>query len=636
MPAALAAVLAFPTLTLSYLFDDYDFLGRGQVFNLRQLLPDPQALFWRPLSREAYFAFLYAVAPSSPFIAHVINALLLALSAALVAWLGARLAGRRAGFFAGAAFACLGAAPALVGWVSCDQDLFAIVFALLAVHLELSGRTPLALLATALALLSKETAVALVPAIALIRPITGRISVRAMLGTVAIYTGLAALWAAGHPGIRGLLTHRFESSDPAVAYLSAARADLLGSMAKIARTLVNVPVQGARVEWPVQLDMVLPFAVGALALGAWLTWTTPPRDHRGHARVPAGRVLLLAALLTLPAIVVVAGLVKILSPYYGVLAGIGTSLAIGLGLARLPRVVAAALMAGFLLMGVFCRGMDLGSSVPTEATLKPPSDRIAALERGFRQVMPRIHGPARLLVSIQTPDDRDVPLHLIRLQAPRIWYRNAKLDVMYPERRPEGRDPELLAWVSRDLSVHTIAPATLAVESSGAIDSAGYRTTLRAYARGLAASGETDRGVDLLLRMKGEEWETAYNGRLAGALLLAEGRTSDADRILMETPRFDRNDAIAIAYEVVSIPSRLDLDAAILEALGLSTSDPEAVRSVMRQLAINRYPAATIRFAKRLLALRPDDTEARTVLRMLERGADADRVTTPVEHDLPW
>jgi hypothetical protein len=134
----------------------------------------------------------------------------------------------------------------------------------------------------------------------------------------------------------------------------------------------------------------------------------------------------------------------------------------------------------------------------------------------------------------------------------------------------------------------------------------------------------------------GEEWETAYNRRLAGAILLAADRSQDAERILEDTPRFNRNDAIAIAYEVASIPSRLDLDAAILDALGLGANDPEAVRSVMRQLAINRYPAATIRFAQRLLALRPGDSEAKTVLQMLERGADANRVTTPVEHDIPW
>jgi hypothetical protein len=635
VPAALAAVLAFPALTLSYLFDDYDFLGRGQVFNLRQLLPDPQALFWRPLSREAYFGFLYAVAPTNPVVAHMVNALLLALAAALVALLGTRLMGRRAGFFAGTAFACLGAAPALVGWVSCDQDLFAIVFALAALHLELSGRTPLALLATALALLSKETAVALVPAIALIRPLSGRAPARSAVVPAVAYGLLVVVWGAVHPGIRGLLTHRFESSDPAVAYLSAARADLAGSMAKVGRTLVNVPIQGAQVAWPVELDMVLPFAIGVLALGIWMAWRSGSTDST--ANVSVGRILLLAALLTLPAIVVVAGLVKILSPYYAVLAGIGTSLAIGLGLARAPRILAAALTVAFLGMGFACRGMDLGPSVPTERTLKGPSDRLAKLEHSFRQVLPRIEGPTRLLVSVQAPDDRDLALHLIRLQVARIWYRNPKLDTMYPERLTAGRTPEILAWVSQELSVYAIDPATLGVTPSGMPDSSGYRTTLRAYARGLAGSGQTDRAVELLLRMKtGEEWEAAYNRRLAGALLLAAGRKAEADRILEDMPRFNRNDAIAIVYEVASIPSSLDLDAAILDAVGLGASDAEAIRSVLRQLALSRYPAATIRFATRLLALRPGDSEARTVLQMLQRGEDASRVTIPVEHDIPW
>ena len=632
VPAALAAVLAFPALNLSYLFDDYDFLGRGQIFSLHQLLPDPQAPFWRPLSRETYFAFLYTVAPTNPFIAHVINALLLALAAALVAVLGARLADRRAGFFAGAAFACLGAAPALVGWASCDQDLFAIVFALAAIHLEWSGRTPLALLATAFALLSKETSVALVPAMALIGPITGRKSLRSAIPAACAYAGLVAIWVAGHPGIRGLLAHRFEGTDPAVAYLSAGQADLPGSIVKIARTLVNVPIQGAQIAWPVELDMLLPFAAGVLALGAWLSWRSSQRD----TSVPGSRVLILAVVLSLPAIVVVAGLVKVLSPYHAVLAGLGTSLAIGLGLARAPRILAAALMIVFLTMGLVCRSMDLGPSVPTERTLKPPSDRMAALEHGFRQVLPRIDGPARLLVAVQN-EDRDVVLHLIRLQAPRIWYRNPKLDTMHPERLTGGRTREVLAWVSGDLSVHAIDPSTLEATSSGMPDSAGYRATLRSFARGLAASGETDRAVDLLLRMKtGEEWETAYNRRLAGALLLEAGRKEDADRILEDTPRFNRTDSIAIVYEVAMIPSSVDLDAAILEAVGLGTEDSEALRSVMRRLALNRYPAATIRFAKRLLAVSPGDNEARTVLQTLQRGEGESRVTTAIEHDIPW
>jgi hypothetical protein len=89
-------------------------------------------------------------------------------------------------------------------------------------------------------------------------------------------------------------------------------------------------------------------------------------------------------------------------------------------------------------------------------------------------------------------------------------------------------------------------------------------------------------------------------------------------------------------YEVTSIPSSVDLDDAILEAVGLGTEDSEAIRSVMRRLALNRYPAATIRFAKRLLALRPNDSEASMVLQMLQRGEDASRVTTPVVHDIPW
>src|SRR5437899_11011163 len=66
LPAVLAVVLAFPTFSFTYLYDDYDFLGRSQSFRLSQLLPDPHTLFYRPLSREAYFGLLYLLNPDQP------------------------------------------------------------------------------------------------------------------------------------------------------------------------------------------------------------------------------------------------------------------------------------------------------------------------------------------------------------------------------------------------------------------------------------------------------------------------------------------------------------------------------------------------------------------------------------------
>ena len=57
-PAVLALILVLPTFSFTYLFDDYDFLGRAQSFQLSQLTPDPGTLFYRPLSREIYFRVL--------------------------------------------------------------------------------------------------------------------------------------------------------------------------------------------------------------------------------------------------------------------------------------------------------------------------------------------------------------------------------------------------------------------------------------------------------------------------------------------------------------------------------------------------------------------------------------------------
>src|SRR5258705_7291038 len=62
--AALAAVLlALPGFAFTYAFDDYNFLGSAQHFHIGLLAPDPQSLFYRPISRELYFGFLTLISP---------------------------------------------------------------------------------------------------------------------------------------------------------------------------------------------------------------------------------------------------------------------------------------------------------------------------------------------------------------------------------------------------------------------------------------------------------------------------------------------------------------------------------------------------------------------------------------------
>jgi hypothetical protein len=92
-------------------------------------------------------------------------------------------------------------------------------------------------------------------------------------------------------------------------------------------------------------------------------------------------------------------------------------------------------------------------------------------------------------------------------------------------------------------------------------------------------------------------------------LLIADGRTEEADAILRDTPTFERQDAVEAAAELLANPPRRNLDTAVLVGMGLPPQDPEVTREMMRWFAVRKYPDATLRFARRLLEAKPGDPE---------------------------
>jgi hypothetical protein len=114
LAATLAVVLAAPGLQFAYVFDDYTFLGRAQTFQLTDLLPHQDDVFYRPVSREVYFGFLERVAPGNPMLGHVLNLILFVAIAVVTGGVTARLAGPRAGVLAGTLLALFGHWPVLV------------------------------------------------------------------------------------------------------------------------------------------------------------------------------------------------------------------------------------------------------------------------------------------------------------------------------------------------------------------------------------------------------------------------------------------------------------------------------------------------------------------------------------------
>lgn len=292
----------------------------------------------------------------------------------------------------------------------------------------------------------------------------------------------------------------------------------------------------------------------------------------------------------------------------------------------------------FLAMGIWCRGMDLGSAIPTERNMRAPSDRLQEVKSEFRRLLPKLDSPTHVYLGVETPVERDVSVHLFRFQALRVWYRNRAIDTMHPEWRRPDPPAEHLIWIAPDLSAHEIDPRTLGERSSGGAANPDERNrVLRAYAQGLAASGMTDRAVQILMQLEEpDEYAAASDRRLAAALLLADRRGGEAEKLLRETPSFTPDDAIAAACEILANPSRRDIDDPVLIAMGIPTADSEAARRMMRWFALNRSMGPTIRFAQRLLTLQPGDPEATAVLRLLRSGMAEKRATVPVAPDSLW
>jgi hypothetical protein len=139
--------------------DDYDFLHRAILEPTRSLFDGGGALiYWRPLSRQIYFAATGNLMLAHPWAVAVLHVVLLAASAVLIqralapSWGGARAA-------VAATFPVIAdSARTLIQWPAAFQDLGALFFISLAFFETTRRRLPTALFAILAALLCKELA----------------------------------------------------------------------------------------------------------------------------------------------------------------------------------------------------------------------------------------------------------------------------------------------------------------------------------------------------------------------------------------------------------------------------------------------------------------------------------------------
>ena len=617
-PALLCFILAAPCLRFSFVSDDFNFLQRAQTFSAKQLVPVPSSAFYRPISRELYFAFLSLLSRTNPLWGHLINAFLLAGAVGLMTLFVRRIGGEKLGLLSGLLLASVGALPCLVAWISCSQDIFAMVFIAAALNLELNRRRALAIACLVGALLSKESALFALPALLSLRYLaTGK---RRELGAAALpYLGAVAIWGAFHHRIRAFLVHGPATGEG--GYVGIDNPFMLRNFIRTAGTLVNIPPTVWNTPWVPELTLCL---VLALVLVWALYRYAPQGDEKGMSGLLSDRgVLVIGALFgILPAILTVIS-AKHWFPYYSCIPAMGTSILLALPLRKMrwrPALIAAAV---FLTLGVWYRGTNAGMiTLPAEANFRAMSNRLQAIDAGIRKLHPQFPDSARIYLSVQDSVETGVHVHLMHAQAMRTWYKNNTLLTMPAEYQDNTQWPKYLFGITSRCHVFEIDLSDLHVRSLGALPSTlAYQKALRSYAMGAWAAGDTDRAIAVLRSMQEPDaisWD--FDRRLTAALLLASGRVDESRVVLRGFPRPGRAQALdGVCAILTPVLPRPGLDAPALLVFGLRADDAEAFRYLMFYFSDRSLLEKTKRMAERLLELRPGDDEALAMLDALNK-----------------
>jgi hypothetical protein len=321
-------------LSVPFVGDDYFFLGKTQGAPFLSVWA-PQELvsrFYRPWSRELHYWTLQRLFGERVGPGHAVSLLLWVGIVGLYFTFVRRLAGTRVATLASAAVMALAGWGAILVWVSGAQDLWMMLFALLALYATLRDRPAWACAAQLLALLSKETA-ALLPGLAfglewLVRRRPPAVALRRVVPLLA----LTLAWAALHPLLGGRLWWpRHDAVLPGLhppPGLIAARTLL---------AVVNLHAWPAPESgWPTALRTAVPGALGLVALVGWASWRAA-RAGSAPAGVAPPQVAAFGALWAL------LGWLPLLMPtvgwhaYYGLFGALGAWVVLSVALARAQR-----------------------------------------------------------------------------------------------------------------------------------------------------------------------------------------------------------------------------------------------------------------------------------------------------------
>jgi hypothetical protein len=282
--------------------DDFAFLAHVRLDRFDLFDGGGFPYYWRPLTRQLYYACLGDALLAAPWVAGVVHAAFLLALAHLLHRIGRRTLPPVAALcFALLPFVAESARLLLV-WPACAQPLFGTTFAAAAVYAALAGRSLLAALALLAGLLSYEQAAWAAPLVAGLLAREG-VPARRRLLRLAPVGLVLALWFAGLAVAR---SH-------GVAWPTAGRSDdPAAALAEVVAVVADVDVVPA--PWATVLLVAQVVLVGvALALAVRHSRAASSRARREEGgAAPPSRALLACAVLGIlgltPALLTTSGL----------------------------------------------------------------------------------------------------------------------------------------------------------------------------------------------------------------------------------------------------------------------------------------------------------------------------------------
>ena len=338
------------TLGAGFINDDYLFLEQTRRYGFFGALTHASGLanYFRPLSREVWFGLLTPLSGGEPWAFHVAQLVTFVAALALLADLLSAFVPARGRLVAPAVlagvtwYALLPFQRVNLTWVSCSQDLLALVGVLAATAWFRRGRLVPALLAYAAATLAKESALPLPVALFVWAWRVDGAPARDALRRVAPFALAVLPWAAGEWWLRG--------HAPEAAALAFRGDHLAAAFVHLGQSVAGVEhARGWLASWSAARPSAIAFALLAFA-ARWLpdrAGAAPspgaPAPTRAPGTAPAGGPVLRTGApafafawivgFTLP----VWPVVYFWSSYYYTLAAVGAALLVALLASRVTR-----------------------------------------------------------------------------------------------------------------------------------------------------------------------------------------------------------------------------------------------------------------------------------------------------------